>query len=93
MLSGEYLMFVEERQERCAPGTFVYVPKGTAHTFKVISSAPGTKLNLFTPAAMVGFFEELAEAERAGTPTPEMLDAIAHRSRMEIVGPVPDTYL
>jgi mannose-6-phosphate isomerase-like protein (cupin superfamily) len=93
VLSGEYLMFVEDRQERCPPDTFVYVPKGVPHTFKVISREPGTKLNLFSPAAMAGFFEELAMAEAAGTATPEMLDRIAERNRMEIVGPVPDTYL
>jgi mannose-6-phosphate isomerase-like protein (cupin superfamily) len=93
VLSGEYLMFVESRQERCPPGTFVYVPKGVAHTFRVISGEPGTKLNLFSPAAMAGFFEELAMAEAAGTATPEMLDGIAGRNSMEIVGPVPDTYL
>jgi mannose-6-phosphate isomerase-like protein (cupin superfamily) len=93
VLSGEYLMFVENRQERCPPGTFVYVPKGVAHTFRVISGEPGTKLNLFSPAAMAGFFEELAMAEAAGTATPEMLAGIAGRNSMEIVGPVPDTYL
>jgi mannose-6-phosphate isomerase-like protein (cupin superfamily) len=93
VLGGEYLMFVDDRQERCPPGTFVYVPKGVAHTFKVVSSEPGTKLNLFSPAAMVRFFEQLAEAERNGTATPELLDAIAHANEMEIVGPVPDSYL
>jgi mannose-6-phosphate isomerase-like protein (cupin superfamily) len=93
VLGGTYLMFVEERQELCPPGTFVYVPRGVAHTFKVVSSDPGTKLNLFTPAAMVGFFEQLAEAERTGRATTEILDAIARRNDMEIVGPVPDSYL
>jgi hypothetical protein len=42
---------------------------------------------------MVGFFEELARAEADGTTTPELLDAIADRHHMEIVGPVPDSYL
>jgi mannose-6-phosphate isomerase-like protein (cupin superfamily) len=93
ILSGEYLMYIEERQERCPAGSFVYVPKGTPHTFTVISAEPGTKLNLFSPAAMVAFFEELADAEREGTPTPEILDAIGRRSNMEVVGPVPETYL
>jgi mannose-6-phosphate isomerase-like protein (cupin superfamily) len=93
VLGGTYLMFVEERQELCPPGTFVYVPRGVAHTFKVVSSDTGTKLNLFTPAAMVGFFEQLAEAERSGRATTAILDAIARRNDMEIVGPVPDSYL
>jgi mannose-6-phosphate isomerase-like protein (cupin superfamily) len=93
VLEGRYLMYFEDRREECAPGTFVYVPRGTPHTFKVISESPGKKLNLFTPAAMQGFFEELAAAEAAGAVSPDDLDAISGRHQMEVVGPVPDSYL
>jgi mannose-6-phosphate isomerase-like protein (cupin superfamily) len=93
VLEGTYLMHIEERQELCAPGTFVYVPPNVVHTFTVVSEQPGKKLNLFSPAAMVGFFEELATAEANGTATPELLDEISARNHMGIVGPVPDSYL
>ena len=93
VLEGEYLIFIEDKQQLCPAGTFVYVPKNTPHTFKVVSDGPGTKLNLFSPAAMVPYFEELAAAEAAGTVTPELLDGIADRSNVEVLGPVPDTYL
>jgi mannose-6-phosphate isomerase-like protein (cupin superfamily) len=93
VLEGTYLMFVEDQREECPPGTFVYVPRGTAHTFKVVSEDPGKKLNLFTPAAMQGFFEELADAEARGAVLPGDLEAISARHHMEVVGPVPDTYL
>jgi mannose-6-phosphate isomerase-like protein (cupin superfamily) len=93
VLEGEYLMFIEEEQTHCPPGTFVYVPRATPHTFKVVSSGPGKKLNLFSPAAMTQFFEELASAEGAGSATPKLLDEIAARSHMEVLGPVPETYL
>jgi mannose-6-phosphate isomerase-like protein (cupin superfamily) len=93
VLQGEYLMFLEDRQQLCPPGSFVYVPAGTPHTFKVTSTAPGTKLNLFSPAAMVGFFEELAIAELSGGATLERLGEIAEQNHMEVLGPVPQTYL
>ena len=93
VLEGEYLMYLEDRQRVCPPGTFVYVPRGTPHTFKVVSIGPGKKLNLFAPAAMLAFFEELAAAEAAGTATPELLDAIAARNNMDVLGPVPESYL
>lgn len=93
VLEGTYLMFVEQRQDICPPGSFVYVPRNVPHTFKVVSQDPGKKLNLFSPAAMVGFFEELAEAEANGTATPELLSHISERHAMGIVGPVPETYL
>lgn len=93
VLEGEYLMFLDAEQYLCPPGSFVYVPQGVPHTFKVTSEGPGRKLNLFTPAAMVGFFEELAAAEAAGAATPSALDEIAIRNYMEVLGPVPDSYL
>jgi quercetin dioxygenase-like cupin family protein len=93
VLEGTYLMHVEEHRELCAPGTFVYVPPNVAHTFVVVSDGPGKKLNLFSPGAMVGFFEELAEAEADGTATTQRLEEISARNQMEIVGPVPGTYL
>lgn len=86
-------MHLEDRQELCGPGSFVYVPSNVVHTFVVVSEEPGKKLNLFSPAAMVRFFEELAEAEAKGSPTPELLAEISERNHMGIVGPVPDTYL
>jgi mannose-6-phosphate isomerase-like protein (cupin superfamily) len=93
VLEGDYQMYIGDRQELCPPGTFVYVPRAQPHTFKVVSTGPGKKLNLFSPAAMVGFFEELCAAEASGQVTPELLDAIASRNHMDVVGPVPDTYL
>lgn len=86
-------MYIEDRQELCPPGTSVYVPRGTPHTFKVVSEVPGRKLNLYSPAAMLGFFEDLAAAEASGQATPELLDTIAARYNMDMLGPVPDTYL
>jgi mannose-6-phosphate isomerase-like protein (cupin superfamily) len=93
VLEGDYLMFFDDRQELCPPGTFVYVPKGMAHTFRVVSPGPGSKLNIFTPAAMVGFFESLADAEAAGAASPDLVEVIAARHQMEVVGPVPTAYL
>lgn len=60
VLEGEYLMYLHEDQRLCPAGSFVYVPRGVPHTFRVASEGLGRKLNLFSPAAMVGFFEELS---------------------------------
>jgi quercetin dioxygenase-like cupin family protein len=90
VLEGEYLMHLEGRAERCPPGAFVYVPAGMPHTFQVVSETPGKKLNLFAPAAMETFFQELAAAV---DPDEEELAAIAERAGMDVVGPVPEGYL
>ena len=48
---------------------------------------------LYTPAAMVGYFDEVAAAAQAGEVDPEVLSQIALRYSMEVVGPVPEGYV
>ena len=93
VLEGTYEMYFENHKELAPEGTFVYVPQHAPHTFKLVSEGSGRKLNIFSPAAMVGFFEQLSQAESRGEATLELLSEIAERHEMEIVGPVPDSYL
>ncbi len=92
VLKGEYVIFVEEEETRCPAGSFIYVPAGIRHGFRV-GSVPSSKLNLYTPDAMVGYFDELSEATKAGAMDPEELSAMAMRYSMEVLGPVPEGYL
>ena len=62
------------------------------HGFRV-GAVAGRKLNLYTPAAMMGYFDELRDAIRSGHVDDEYLSEIAVRYGMEVVGPVPGTYL
>ena len=50
------------------------------------------KLNLYTPAAMIGYFDGLSAATKAGRVEPEALSEIARRHSMEVLGPVPEGY-
>jgi mannose-6-phosphate isomerase-like protein (cupin superfamily) len=92
VLDGEYVMFIEEREERCPAGTFVFIPAGVRHGFRV-GHRPSRKLNLYTPAAMLGYFDELSAVLNAGEGDPDVLSAIAARYGMEVIGPVPEGYL
>ncbi len=92
VLDGEYLVFVEDREFVCPTGSFIYIPAGLRHGFRV-GSVPSRKLNLYAPASMVGYFDELSASIAAGDPDPAKLDAIALRFGMEVVGPVPEGYL
>jgi mannose-6-phosphate isomerase-like protein (cupin superfamily) len=91
VLEGEYVMFLDEREETCPAGSFVFIPAGMQHGFRV-GDVPSRKLNLFFPAAMVGYFDELSAAIARGD-AEEALDAIATRHAMEIVGPIPESYV
>ena len=91
MLAGEYLIFLEDREFTCPAGSFIYIPSRLRHGFRV-GDMPSRKLNLYSPAAMVGYFDELSAAMAAAQPEAD-LDAIASRHGMEVVGPVPEGYL
>ena len=92
VLAGEDTLFLGDDETRCPAGSFVYVPAGLVHGFRV-GSVPSRKLNLYTPAAMGGYFDELSAAIAGGDADDARLDAIARRYGMEVVGPVPEGYL
>ena len=54
---------------------------------------PSRKLNLDTPAAMVGYFDDMVDAAASGSLDDGRLAAIATRHSMQVVGPVPERYL
>jgi mannose-6-phosphate isomerase-like protein (cupin superfamily) len=92
VLAGEYTIFLEDREFVCPAGSFIYIPAGLRHGFRV-GSVPSRKLNLYTPAAMVGYFDELSASMRAGQADGARLDEISGRHAMEVTGPVPEGYL
>ena len=92
VLEGEYRIFVEEEEFACPAGSFIFIPAGARHGFRV-GGQPSRKLNLYTPAAMVGYFDELSAAIKSGDADSVLLDKIALQHGMAVIGPVPDGYL
>ena len=92
VLEGEYRIFLDDQDYLCPAGSFIYIPAQTRHGFRV-GDAPSRKLNLFSPAAMVGYFDELSAAIREGDADPDRLNGIALRYGMHVLGPVPEGYL
>ena len=91
VLEGEYIIFLEGREVSCPTGSFIFVPIGMPHGFRV-SNMASRKLNFYTPAAMVGYFDELSEATSNGEVDPLVVSQIADRYSMEVIGPVPEGY-
>ncbi len=91
VLEGEYLIFIDDREVRCPAGSFVYIPAGSVHGFRVGTHA-SRKLNLYVPKAMVGYFDDLAAAIGAGQVHDATLGEIAERYGMEVLGRVPEGY-
>lgn len=92
VLQGEYIISIEGRETRCTAGSCVFIPSGIPHGFRV-GAVASRKLNLYAPAAMVGYFDELAEGAKRGDRDPAALAEMALRHSMEVIGPVPEGYL
>jgi quercetin dioxygenase-like cupin family protein len=93
VLSGEYIVYIGSDEHRCPAGTFVWVPAGVEHGFRV-GAAQSRKLNIYVPAAMEGYFDALAAANAEGRPlTDDELMTLAARHAMRVTGPVPVGYV
>jgi mannose-6-phosphate isomerase-like protein (cupin superfamily) len=92
VLEGEYVMFLDDREETCPAGAFIFIPAGMRHGFRV-GAMPSRKLNFYFPAAMIGYFDDLSDAIRRAEVEESLLADIARRHSMEVVGPVPDSYV
>ena len=77
VLEGEFLFLVGERQESVSPGTYVFAPRGTVLTYKVIGTQRGRLLSAFIPGGPEGAFEELVKLRPEG----EEVNQSARRSR------------
>ena len=92
MLEGEYIMQLEEREFVCPAGSFIFVPQGARHGFRV-GNVPSRKLNFYFPASMVRYFDDLAAALGRDDVTDDDLAEIAAAHAMEVVGPPSERYV
>lgn len=92
VLEGEYVMYLEDREVRCAAGSFIFIPRGIRHGFRVGAMA-SRKLNFYFPASMVGYFDDLSDAIKRGDVDESELTEIASRNSVEFLEPVPESYV
>jgi quercetin dioxygenase-like cupin family protein len=95
VLDGEATFLCDGQELRAAPGDFVLLPAGLAHSFVVAPGGPLRTLQITTPSG----FEEFAGAvggpateRRLPDPGPVDPAALAHAGRLhgvEILGPPP----
>ena len=92
VLAGEYVMFLGDREVVCPAGSFVFIPQGVRHGFRV-GDASSRKLNFYFPAAMVGYFDDLASALRRDGVGDDDLADVAAAHAMQILGPPSERYV
>jgi mannose-6-phosphate isomerase-like protein (cupin superfamily) len=92
VLDGEYVMSLDGDEYRCPAGSFIFIPVGVPHGFRV-GEVPSRKLNFYFPAAMVGYFDDLAAALARSDVSDDELAEIAEAHHMHIVGPSSERYI
>src|ERR1700732_4950830 len=84
ILEGEYEFNVGGQRIRAPGGTFVFGPRGVAHSFKNIGATPARMLLAPQPAGIEKFFEELSWLA-SGPPEPMQVAALAASYGIEIL--------
>ena len=88
VLEGDVTVRVGGRRWSLAAGSFVCIPRGTAHRFWNPGPGPARVLIIFAPAGVERFLEETAAAfaASAGQPDPGLLREIRRKYDTELVG-------
>jgi mannose-6-phosphate isomerase-like protein (cupin superfamily) len=94
VLEGRFSFLCGDKQRVFEAGSFVYVPKGTLHTFKNIEEQQGRLLVTITPAGLEEFFYAIGTPAVNQTPPPaldpgviEKVMQLAKDYQMDIVLP------
>ena len=93
VLEGELELICAGERTTAGPGAFAFLPRGVAHTFRVIGDRPVRMLSIGVPGGLERFFLEASRpAEGPGLPPDAPVDvaqlgAIAARHNLEFVGP------
>lgn len=86
VLEGE-LRFKLDGELASAPrGSFVFVPRGTAHCFQNAGDGSARIIVLFTPSGMESFFDRFAELP-AGPVDPDVFRRLGADVGMNVLGP------
>ena len=86
VLEGDLRFKLDGELASAPQGSFVFVPRGTAHCFQNVGERPARIIVLFTPAGMEGFFDRFAELP-AGPVDPEVFQRLGAGVGMNVLGP------
>jgi mannose-6-phosphate isomerase-like protein (cupin superfamily) len=92
VLDGELTVHTADGALAAPAGSFVLIPRGTAHSFANRGAVAVRWLTVISPAWVSAWVEEESELLRSsspGEPDPAALAAIGERYGLEIVGPPP----
>jgi len=81
VLKGTFDFQLGDSVSHAPAGSFIFIRRGAAHTFKNVGSEPGVLMGGVTPAGFEGYFTEWKGADE------NSLNALRTKHNMEVVGP------
>lgn len=73
VIEGEFEFRVGEQVIRAEAGSYLFGPRGIAHSFKNVGTQNGRMLFVLSPPGLERLFEEIDEMSKQGPPPPEKL--------------------
>ncbi len=87
VVTGRVAFWVAGKRFECGPGEATFVPRGTEHTFQVVSETPSRHLVILTPGGFEGFFEEMANGKFTIPEDMGSIEESANRHNLRFTGP------
>lgn len=87
ILAGQCDFISGGERFRRGSGEMAFIPRGTEHTFKVVSPEPCRHLVILMPAGFEGFFAEMARGDFRIPEDMETVNRIAARYHLTFTGP------
>ena len=89
VLEGEIDVQIDGRSSRLGAGAYVYLPRQTLHSHKVVGSTPARLLITVSPAGLELYFAELARLLTPGTLNADALISLSAEYGIRFVEPMP----
>ena len=87
VLTGACEFWMEGSTFTRGPGETAFIPRGKAHTFRVIGDGPSRHLLILTPGGFEAFFDEMARGRCRIPEDMEAIEAAAARHGLAFTGP------
>lgn len=87
VLTGDVEFWIAGDRVTRGPGGTAFVPRGTEHTFRVISDVPSRHLVILTPGGFEGFFADMARGQFRIPEDMAEITGIAARHHLTFTGP------
>ena len=87
VLTGDMKFWMDGRTVTVGPGGTMFVPRGSEHSFRVVSDTPARHLTIFSPGGFDGFFAEMCKGGYSIPDDMERIIEVGNSYKLTFTGP------